>query len=99
MHAVANCYTPTIIPVSYTHLVPGWVGDPRQDLLERLNSGKKFDTPLEVPEITHWLHNICLLYTSSKVRVSNRSRYPGSPHGKRWMPAVGLNRSAAKRKH
>ena len=38
--------------------VPGWVGDPRQDLLERLNSGKKFDTPLEVPEITHWLHNM-----------------------------------------
>mgnify|MGYP002229025956 CR=1 FL=1 len=34
--------------------VPGWVGDPRQDLLDRLNSGKKFDTPLEVPEITHW---------------------------------------------
>ena len=23
--------------------VPGWVGDPRQDLLDRLNSGKKFD--------------------------------------------------------
>lgn len=38
--------------------VPGWVGDPRQDLLERLESGKKFDTPLEVPEITHWLHNM-----------------------------------------
>ena len=26
---------------------------------------------------------------SSKVRVSNRIRYPGSPHSKRWMPAVG----------
>ena len=38
--------------------VPGWVGDPRQDLLDRLNCGKKFDTPLEVPEITHWLHNM-----------------------------------------
>ena len=38
--------------------VPGWVGEPRQDLLNRLNSGKKFDTPLEVPEITHWLHNM-----------------------------------------
>ena len=38
--------------------VPGWVGDPRQDLLDRLESGKKFDTPLEVPEITHWLHNM-----------------------------------------
>ena len=38
--------------------VPGWVGEPRPDLVERLNSGKKFDTPLEVPEITHWLHNM-----------------------------------------
>lgn len=39
-------------------LVPGWVGEPRQDLVERLNSGNKFDTPLEVPQITHWLHNM-----------------------------------------
>jgi glycosyltransferase involved in cell wall biosynthesis len=38
--------------------VPGWVGEPRQDLLERLKSGKKYDTPLEVPAITHWLHNM-----------------------------------------
>ena len=38
--------------------VPGWVGEPRQDLVDRLNSGKKFDTPLDVPEITHWLHNM-----------------------------------------
>ena len=38
--------------------VPGWVGEPRADLVERLNSGKKYDTPLEVPEITHWLHNM-----------------------------------------
>ena len=38
--------------------VPGWVGDPREDLLERLKSNKTFDTPLEVPFITHWLHNM-----------------------------------------
>ena len=38
--------------------VPGWVGEPRQDLVERLNSGKRYDTPLEVPEITHWLNNM-----------------------------------------
>lgn len=38
--------------------VPGWVGEPRNDLVERLNSGKKFDTPLEVPLVTHWLHNM-----------------------------------------
>lgn len=38
--------------------VPGWCGEPRQDLLDRLNSGNKFDTPLDVPMITHWLHNM-----------------------------------------
>ena len=34
----------------------------------------------------------------SKVRVSNRIRYPGSPHGKRWMLAMGDTMSVAKRK-
>ncbi|WP_337775612.1 glycosyltransferase [Prevotella pectinovora] len=38
--------------------VPGWCGEPRQDLIERLVSGKKYDTPLDVPMITHWLHNM-----------------------------------------
>lgn len=38
--------------------VPGWVGEPRKDLQERLKSGKTFDTPLEVPQVTHWLHNM-----------------------------------------
>lgn len=38
--------------------VPGWVGEPRQDLRERLDSGKLFDTPLEVPQVTHWLHEM-----------------------------------------
>ena len=38
--------------------VPGWVGEPRQDLVDRLKSGKKYDTPLDVPEVTHWLHNM-----------------------------------------
>ncbi len=38
--------------------VPGWVGEPRQDLIDRLKSGQKFDTPLHVPMITHWLHNM-----------------------------------------
>ena len=38
--------------------VPGWVGDVREDLKERLASDKKFDTPLHVPFITHWLHNM-----------------------------------------
>lgn len=38
--------------------VPGWCGEPRQDLIERLESGKKYDTPLDVPMITHCLHNM-----------------------------------------
>ncbi len=38
--------------------VPGWVGEPRKDLQDRLKSGKAYDTPLEVPQVTHWLHNM-----------------------------------------
>ena len=46
--------------------VPGWVGEPRQDLQERLNSEKlkvksenhHSSLPLEVPMVTHWLHNM-----------------------------------------
>ena len=38
--------------------VPGWVGEPRQDLAERLAWGLQYDEPLEVPELTHWLHNM-----------------------------------------
>ena len=39
-------------------VVPGWVGEPRKDLQERLAGGKQYDTPLEVPQVTHWLHNM-----------------------------------------
>ena len=38
--------------------VPAWVGEPREDLKERMESGRKFDTPLDLPMITHWLHNM-----------------------------------------
>ena len=44
--------------------VPGWVGEPRKDLQERLQkmqcakSTPIFDAPLEVPQVTHWLHNM-----------------------------------------
>lgn len=40
--------------------VPGWVAGPRQDLQERLQAmkdGATFDTPLDNPRLTHWLHN------------------------------------------
>lgn len=38
--------------------VPAWVGEPREDLLERLCSPDTFDTPLPCPTITHWLHDM-----------------------------------------
>ncbi len=38
--------------------VPGWVGEPRKDLTDRLESAQSYDTPLDVPLITHWLHEM-----------------------------------------
>ena len=38
--------------------VPGWVCCPREDLKERLASGKACDTPLEWPLLAHWLHEM-----------------------------------------
>ncbi len=38
--------------------VPGWVGEPRKDLQDRLASGESYDTPLSVPQVTHWLHEM-----------------------------------------
>ncbi|SNU03025.1 Glycosyltransferase involved in cell wall bisynthesis [Prevotellaceae bacterium MN60] len=43
--------------------VPGWVGEPRKDLQERLEEKrlgetKSYTEPLEVPQVTHWLHNM-----------------------------------------
>ena len=39
--------------------VPGWVGEPRKDLQDRLKSPQSaFTESLEVPQITHWLHNM-----------------------------------------
>ena len=37
--------------------VPGWSGVARQDLVERLNSGRSYDAPLNNPVVTHWLHD------------------------------------------
>ena len=38
--------------------VPGWVGEPRKDLQERLGTPETYTTPLDVPQVTHWLHNM-----------------------------------------
>jgi glycogen synthase len=45
-------------PVLAVVCVPGWVGEPRADLQERMKSKEKYTTPLEVPFITHWLRNM-----------------------------------------
>ena len=46
-------------PVLAFILVPGWVGEPRLDLKERLQSSLPSEgAGLEVPMITHWLHNM-----------------------------------------
>ena len=39
-------------------VVPGWVGEPRKDLMERLSSGQQYTESLPVPQITHWLHEM-----------------------------------------
>ncbi len=38
--------------------VPGWVAEPRKDLQERLTSTQTYETPLDQPLITHWLHDM-----------------------------------------
>ena len=38
--------------------VPGWVGEAREDLRERLDSDKDYDTPLECPFMKAMLHNM-----------------------------------------
>lgn len=38
--------------------VPAWVNRPRKDLQERLESKKKYNTPLDTPWLTHTLHNL-----------------------------------------
>ena len=56
--------------------VPSWVGEPRQDLLERLKSKEQYDTPLHCPFITHWLHNM------SQDQVLDMLKYMGMSNSK-----------------
>lgn len=39
-------------------MVPAWVKEPRADLIERIASNKDYTTPLEQPNITHWLNEM-----------------------------------------
>lgn len=38
--------------------VPGWMLEPRRDLQSRMQLSTNFTTPLEYPQLTHWLHNL-----------------------------------------
>ena len=54
--------------------VPGWVKEPRQDLIERMKSRKTFDTPLDTPFLTHWLyemHNDRVLNMMQQLGIRN----------------------------
>jgi glycogen synthase len=56
--------------------VPAWVGEPRKDLQERLESGQRFDTPLPMPQLTHTLHN------TDSDKVLSMMRYLRMDNGK-----------------
>lgn len=56
--------------------VPGWVGEPRADLKARLDSGKQYDTPLDVPQLTHWLHEMSHDNTLSMLKYYDMHNRP-----------------------
>lgn len=56
--------------------VPAWVGEPRKDLQERLESGQRFDTPLPMPQLTHTFHN------TDSDKVLSMMRYLRMDNGK-----------------
>lgn len=58
--------------------VPGWVGEAREDLRERLDSGQNYDTPLQCPFITHWLHNMSHDQVLDMLKYMNMSNAPDS---------------------
>ncbi len=37
--------------------VPAWMKEPRKDLHDRLKSREHYDTPLDMPYLTHWLND------------------------------------------
>ena len=54
--------------------VPGWVKEPRTDLIKRLKSKENFDQPLETPFLTHWLydmHNDKILNMMNQLGIRN----------------------------
>lgn len=56
--------------------VPAWVSEPRADLIERVKSKQTYDTPLQTPCLTHWLHNMDSDMLLSMMRVRGMSNSP-----------------------
>lgn len=52
-------------------MVPAWVRAPRADLQEAIRQDIKTDSPMQLPFITHWLHNM------QEDRVLNYINYAG----------------------
>ena len=61
--------------------VPGWVGEPRKDLQERLasNTEPAANSPLEVPQVTHWLHNMSHDNVLSMMKYYDMHNRPEDP--------------------
>lgn len=56
--------------------VPAWMLEARKDLQQRLCSGLTFNTPLEYPQLTHWLHdqnNDNVMSACSRLGIWNRT--------------------------
>lgn len=72
--------------------VPGWVGDAREDLQQRLKSKEKFTTPLEVPLITHWLHNMTHDQVLDMLKYMGMSNRPEDKVKIILFPAISTER-------
>ncbi len=59
-------------------LVPAWVGEPRRDLCERMESDCTFHTPLPDPYITHSLHNYGEDKVISQIHYCGFGQHPES---------------------
>ncbi|NDW18145.1 glycosyl transferase [Dysgonomonas sp. 216] len=55
-------------------MVPAWVDKARPELKQRIQGKKMVDTPLDMPYITHWLHNM------EHDMVLNQIRFLGLDH-------------------
>lgn len=85
MHRLNNDESLTRQVVAFID-VPGWVSGPRQDLIERLATDKEYDTPLDNPMITHWLHDMEHDNALNMMRHLNVNNAPGDKVKIIFMP-------------